>query len=472
MAKILLVDDDPNVLEALSVVLEDEGYRILVASNGKEALVQVKKEKPEVVLLDIRMPDMDGVQVLRQIKEASKATSVIMMTAYPAMETVVEAVRLGAYDYLTKPLDLKRVKIVVRRAMEVQELVQEVRSLRSNLEGKYKLENIVGKHPKMLEVYQTIGTVIDNKATVLITGETGTGKEVVARVIHFNSLVKDGPFVAIDCASLPQGIFESELFGHEEGAFTDATGQKMGKFELANRGTLFLDEIGNLSLATQAKLLRFLQEKKVERIGGTKVIDVDVRVITATNQDLEKAVKEGSFREDLYYRLNVVAIHLPPLRERRDDIPLLAEHFLRKYQSESEGKVKFLPPETIDILIRHDWPGNVRQLENIVKRAIITGKTEAVLTEDLPLRIREVSHTSELGISPERIPLQQKVENFEKELIIDALEKTNWVQTRAARILGTTRGILRYKTKKYSIKRGYIESCLQSQSSRNETNGL
>jgi len=470
--KILLVDDDPNVLEALCVVLQDEGYRVLVASNGKEALAQVKKEKPEVVLLDIRMPDMDGVQVLHGIRKASKATSVIMMTAYPAMDTVVEAIRLGAYDYLTKPLDLKKVKIVIRRATEAQELAQEVRSLRSDLEEKYKVENLVGKHPKMLEVYQTIGTVIGNKATVLITGETGTGKEIVARAIHFNSLVQDGPFVAIDCASLSQGVFESELFGHEEGAFTDATHQKMGKFELANGGTLFLDEIGNLSLATQAKLLRFLQEKKIERVGGTKPIQVDVRVIAATNQDLGKAARQGSFREDLYYRLNVVAIDLPPLRERRGDIPLLAEHFLRKYRSESEGKAKFLPPETMDTLINYDWPGNVRELENVVKRAIITAKSEAVLVEDLPATIRGVLHTSELDISPEEIPLQQKVENFEKELIIDALEKTKWVQTRAARLLGTTRGILRYKIKKYSIEAPYVADRLRSQSLKNEADGL
>jgi len=294
--KILLVDDESHVLELLSVALEDEGYRILTANNGRKALDQLKKEEPQVVLLDIRMPDLDGVEVLRQIKEINKATSVIMMTAYGAMDTVVEAMKLAAYDYLTKPLDLKKVKVLIRRALEAQELAQEVTSLRSKLEEKYKLENIVGKHPKMLEVYKMIGRVVDNKATVLIIGETGTGKEIVARAIHFNGLLKDRPFVAIDCASLPSDLLESELFGHEKGAFTGAITQKMGKFELADKGSLFLDEIGNLTQATQVKLLRFLQEKKIERVGGTKPIELDVRIITATSLDLEKAVKEGTLK--------------------------------------------------------------------------------------------------------------------------------------------------------------------------------
>ncbi|GAI01997.1 unnamed protein product, partial [marine sediment metagenome] len=344
--KILLVDDEPNILEMLAVGLEDEEYRILEATDGKEALAQVKKEKPCLVLLDIRMPDMDGIQVLRQIKEIDKAISVIMITGYGGMETVLETMKLGAYDYLTKPVNLEKVKVLVRRALEAQRLAQEVTSLRSKLEEKYKLENIVGKHPKMFEVYKMMGRVMSNKATVLILGETGTGKEVVAQAIHFNGLLKDGPFVAVDCASLPSDLLESELFGHERGAFTNAIAQKVGKFELANKGTLFLDEIGNLTLATQVRLLRFLQERRIERVGGTKSIELDVRIIAATNLDLERAVKEGSFREDLYYRLNVVTIPLPPLRERRDDIPLFVEHFLQKFKSESGGKVKRTLPET------------------------------------------------------------------------------------------------------------------------------
>ncbi len=462
MRKILLVDDEPNVLELLSVALEDEGYKILLANSGKEALAQLKEEEPQVVLLDIRMPDLNGVEVLRKIREINKATSVIMMTAYGAMDTVVKAIQLGAYDYLTKPLDLKKVKVLIRRALEAQELTQEVTSLRSKLKEKYRLENIVGKHPKMLEVYKMIGRVVDNKATVLIIGETGTGKEMFARAIHFNGLLKDGPFVAIDCASLPSDLLESELFGHEKGAFTGAITQKIGKFELADKGTLFLDEIGNLTLAIQVKLLRFLQEKKIERVGGTKPIGLDVRIIAATSLDLEKAVKEDSFREDLYYRLNVVTIPLPPLRERRDDIPLLVEHFLQKYESESKGRVKHVPPQTIDLLMKYNWPGNVRELENVIERAIVIGRSKAILVEDLPLKIEKMALGSGLDISPEKITFEQKVENFEKKLIIDALEKTNWIQAKAAQLLDTTRNIIRYKMKKYHIKREHTEDSLQS----------
>jgi len=453
---ILLVDDESHILELLSVALEDEKYRILQAKNGKEALIQFKKEKPYLVLLDIRMPDLDGLEVLRQIKESSRTSSVIMMSAYGAMETVLEAIKRGAYDYLTKPIDLEKVKVLARRALEAQKLAEEVTSLRSKVKEKYQLENIVGKHPKMFEVYKMIGRVMDNKATVLIFGGTGTGKEVVARAIHFNGPLKDEPFIAVDCASLPSDLLESELFGHEKGAFTGAVAQKMGKFELANKGTLFLDEIGNLTLATQVKLLRFMQEKRIERVGGTKPIELDVRIITATNLDLEKAVKEGSFREDLYYRLNVITIPLPPLRERRDDIPLLVEHFLQKYRSESKRKTKYVLPETMDLLMRYDWPGNVRELENVIERATVIGKSEAILVEDLPLRIQKQKVASESGldISSKKLFFEQRVENFEKKLIIDALEKTNWIQTKAAELLGTSRNIVKYKMKKYGIERG------------------
>lgn len=453
---ILLVDDESHVLELLSVALEDEKYRILQATNGKEALIQFKKEKPQVVLLDIRMPDLDGLEVLRQIKESGQTSSVIMMSAYGAMETVLEAIKRGAYDYLTKPVDLEKVKVLVRRALEAQKLGKEVTSLRSKVKEKYQLENIVGKHPKMFEVYKMIGRVMDNKATVLILGGTGTGKEVVARAIHFNGPLKDEPFIVVDCASLSSDLLESELFGHEKGAFTGAVAQKMGKFELANKGTLFLDEIGNLTLATQVKLLRFVQEKRIERVGGTKSIELDVRIITATNLDLEKAVKEGSFREDLYYRLNVITIPLPPLRERRDDIPLLVEHFLQKYRSESKGKAKHVLPETMDLLMRYDWPGNVRELENVIERATVIGKSEAILIEDLPLGIQKQKVVSGPGLEilAEKVPFEQRVENFEKRLIVDALEKTNWIQTKAAQLLGTSRSIMKYKMKKYGIKRG------------------
>jgi len=456
MRKILLADDKPHVLELLSVALEKEGYRILAVNNGKEAIARVKKEEPQVVLLDIRMPDMDGVEVLRQIKEINKATSVIMMTAYGAMDTVVEAMKLGAYDYIIKPIDLEKLKSLIKGVLEVKVLARKVASPESP-EEKYKLENIVGKNPEMFEVYKRIGKVVNNKATVLIRGETGTGKELVARAIHFNGILRKGPFVAVDCANLPEDLLESELFGHEKGAFTGAINQKLGKFELASGGTLFLDEIGNLNLATQAKLLRVLQEKRIERVGGTKSIKIDVRIITATHRDLEKAVREGAFRDDLYYRLNVVVINLPPLRERKDDIPLLVKHLLRRYQSESSGRPKYVPLETLDLLIRYSWPGNVRELENVIERAVVMGKSDAILPQDLPLEIQKTSDSSRLTLpSSGRLSLKERIAQLEKELITNALEESGWVQTRAAKLLGISRRIIKYKMEKYGIKRSLI----------------
>jgi len=456
MRKILLADDKPHVLELLSVALENEGYRILAVNNGKEAIARVKKEEPQVVLLDIRMPDMDGVEVLRQIKEINKAINVIMMTAYGAMDTVVEAMKLGAYDYIIKPIDLEELKSLVKGALEVKVLARKV-APSEGPEEEYKLENIVGKNPEMFEVYKRIGKVVNNKATVLIRGETGTGKELVARAIHFNGILRKGPFVAVDCANLPEDLLESELFGHEKGAFTGAINQKLGKFELASGGTLFLDEIGNLNLATQAKLLRVLQEKRIERVGGTKSIKIDVRIITATHRDLEKAVREGAFRDDLYYRLNVVVINLPPLRERKDDIPLLVKHLLHRYQSESSGRPKYFPLETLDLLIRYSWPGNVRELENVIERAVVMGKSDAILPQDLPLEIQKTSDLSRLTLpSSGRLSLKERIAQLEKELITNALEESGWVQTRAAKLLGISRRIIKYKMEKYGIKRGSI----------------
>jgi len=456
MKKILIVDDEPHIMELLSTALEDEGYRIIVANNGKEAVSQVKKEKPQVMLLDIKMPDMDGVEVLRQMKKINKATSVIMMTAHGAMDTVVEAIKLGAYDYITKPIDLNKLKSLVNGAFEVK-VLDEKASIQRKTEEEHKLENIVGKNPKMLEVYKMIGKVVNNKATVLIQGETGTGKELVARAIHFNSILRKGPFVAVDCASLPEDLLESELFGHEKGAFTGAIAQKMGKFELASGGTLFLDEIGNLDLTTQAKLLRVLQEKKIERVGGTKPIKIDVRIIAATNRNLEKALKKGAFREDLYYRLNVVTINLPPLKERKDDIPFLVEYFLSRYRLESVGRTKYVPPETMDFLIRYNWPGNVRELENVIERAIVMGKGDAILPQDLPLEIQKTLDSSQLtSPSNTRLSLKERIAQLEKEIIIDALKESDWIQTKAAKLLGTSRRIIKYKMEKYEIKKGSI----------------
>jgi len=451
----LVVDDEPAVLEMLSRSLEDEGYRVLTVDRGEGAVAKAREEKPEVVLLDIRMPGMDGIETLGQIREFDKDSSIILLTAYGSMDTVIEAMKLGAYDYITKPLDLEKLKSLIKAALEVKVLARAVAS-REKPEERYKLENIVGKNPKMFEVYKGIGRVVNNKAAVLIRGETGTGKELVARAIHFNGILKDGPFIPVDCASLPEGLFESELFGHEKGAFTGAIAKKLGKFQLASGGTLFLDEIGNLNLTTQAKLLRALQEKKIERVGGTKLINIDVRIIAATHRDLEKAIREGSFREDLYYRLNVVLINLPPLRERKDDIPLLVEHFLRRYQSESAGRLKHIPLKTLDLLMRYSWPGNVRELENVIERAMVMGKGDAILAEDLLLEIQKISDLSRLPLPSGRLSLEERVGELEKELIVNALKETGWVQTRAAKLLGMSRRTIRYKMKKYGIRGDFI----------------
>jgi len=320
--------------------------------------------------------------------------------------------------------------------------------------NKSKNENIIGKNPRMFEVYKAIGKAAGNKALVLIQGEPGTGKELVARAIHFRGCLRKGPFVVVDCTGLPQDFLDLELFGYEKVALTGPTAQRIGKFELAKGGTLFFDETGNLSLPTQTKLLRALEEKKIERIGGTESIKVDGRIIAATHRDLEKAVREGSFREDLYYRLNVVLINLPPLRERKDDIPLLVEHFLRRYRSESQGKLKYVPLKTMDLLMRYDWPGNVRELENVIERAVVMGKGDAILAQDLPLEIQKTSDLSRLIIPSGGTSLEERVGELEKELITGALEETGWVQTKAAKLLGISRRIIRYKMEKYRIERG------------------
>lgn len=458
-AKILVVDDELSMREMLSDTLKSEGYRVLAVDDGEKAVAQVRDEEPEVALLDIKMPGMDGIETLAQIRQLDKNISIIVITGYGTMKNVVEAMKLGVYDYISKPFDIKELKKLIEGALKVQRLSRQGSFSRQELklEEKYRLENIVGKNPQMFEVYKRIGKVVDNKATVLITGETGTGKELVARAVHFNGLLKEGPFVAVDCASLPQDLLESELFGHEKGAFTGAIARKLGKFELAQGGTLFLDEISNLTLATQAKLLRVLQEKKIERVGGTKPIKIDVRIIAATHTDLDKAVKEGSFREDLYYRLHVVLIHLPPLRGRKDDIPLLVKHFLRQYKSESKGKVKYIPPETMNLLMNYDWPGNVRELENIIERAIVMGREDTILPEDLPPEIARASDLSQLDLTTGKASLKQKVAALERKLIIEALEKTAWVQTKAAKLLGISRRIIRYKMQKYGIKQNSVK---------------
>jgi len=382
---VLVVDDEPIVLETFKTILDGQ-FKVLTAGNGEQALDIIARESINLVFLDIRMPDMDGMEVLRRIKERDENLSVIMATATDSARTAVEAMQLGACNYITKPFDADEVVTVARKAIERENLLKEVTYLRSQRQ-EVKFDNIVGRSKKMTEIYRIIDKVLKNNATVLISGESGTGKELIARAIHFNSLRKQKPFIPINCASIPENLLESELFGYEKGAFTGAASQKLGMFELAHEGTLFLDEISGLKLNMQAKLLRALEEKEIKRIGGTKIIKVDVRIISATNIDLKKAVHEGEFRQDLYYRLNVVPVNLSSLRERREDVPLLIEHFLHNFNQAFRKKIEGLTEETLEYLMDYDWPGNIRELKNVIER-IVALKDDGIITpKDLPFDI-------------------------------------------------------------------------------------
>jgi DNA-binding NtrC family response regulator len=451
LPSILVVDDEVNVIESFKRILEDD-YRVLTATNGEEALEKVEKENLDIVLLDIKMPGMDGIEVLRRIKKMSENVDVIMVTAVKTMRTAIEAMKLGAYDYITKPFDVDEVIVSIKRALERRCLTREVSYLRSEVAKPVKFDNIIGASEKMRQVYEIVSEMTKNDATVLIYGESGTGKELIARAIHFNGLRKDNPFITVDCASIPENLLESELFGHEKGAFTDATSQKLGRFELANHGTLFLDEIGNLKLDMQGKILRTLEEREIQRVGGVKTIKIDGRIISATNIDLKKAIKEGKFREDLYYRLNVVPIELPPLRERKEDIPLLVRYFLMIFSREFGKRIKDISPEAIEFLVNYRWPGNVRELRNVIERLVALTKEEVISHKRLPLDILLTVDTGEANIGEEGM-LKEAREQFERQFILGVLEKVNWNQTEAARILGVHRNTLMLKIQNLSIKK-------------------
>ncbi len=388
---ILIADDEPNIRKVLEAVFSKEGYNVLLAANGKSA-VNIISENPDidVVITDLIMPDMSGVEVLEAVKQINPGISVLMITAHGTIKTAVDAMRLGAFDYITKPFDMDEIKVVVKRALERNQLIEENRELRQQLKTRYRFDNIVGNSGKMQDVYKLVERVANSRATVLIRGESGTGKELIARAIHYTSNRANKPFVAVACVALAETILESELFGHEKGAFTGAAGTKVGRFEAADGGTLFLDEIGDIPGNVQMKLLRVIQEREFERVGGLKTIKVDVRLVTATNQDLEKEVREGRFREDLFYRLQVVTINLPPLRERKEDIPPLVEHFINLYARENGKAVRFASPEALELMMAYNWPGNVRELENTIERAIVLADPDAqLITPDLlPMNIQ------------------------------------------------------------------------------------
>ncbi len=438
-----MVDDEPMVCLALTNWLEEENYFTKAVGGGPEAIASLREENWDIVILDLRMPGMDGIEVLKQVQEIAPQTVVIMMTAYASIPGAVQAMQEGAYDYVVKPLDVDQLTLMLNRIVEHQQLITENILLRKSLTEQYEFEDIIGRSEAMQEVFETIKAVTDTNATVLITGETGTGKELVARAIHSNSSQRYGPFVATSCGALPETLLESELFGYEKGAFTGADRTKKGRFELAHGGTLFLDEVGDTSMKTQIKLLRALQEKSFRRLGGTDLIEVDARLITATNRDLVAAIDEGSFRNDLYYRLNVVSIHLPPLRGRKDDIPLLAAHFMNKYNVEFNKKFDRIERKAMDMMIDYHWPGNVRELENVIERATVIDQGPEVKVNHLPFCNVELLPTEDL----------QTLQDVEKLHIEKMLARNDWNITKTARLLNIDRTTLHKKIKKSGLKR-------------------
>ncbi len=453
--RVLLIDDEARVRTSLKMVLEPS-YDIFQAADAQEGLDVFRKEGPDLVLLDVILPGTDGLAVLQTLRSESKMTPIIMLTGTKSVKTAVDAMKLGAADYLSKPFDVEELRIVVDRALNSQELEREVKQLRAQVVQRYAFHNLIGKSQGMQEIYAKIEQVADSRTTVLITGESGTGKELVAKALHYNSARRERPFIALNCAALPETLIESELFGHEKGSFTDATARRVGQFELANTGTLFLDEIGDLSAMTQAKLLRVLQEREFTRIGGVQPIKVDVRIVAATNKNLDELVRKGLFREDLYYRINVIALYLPPLRERGEDVPLLAKHFLAKRVEEEKRPHIEFGKEALELLTRYPWPGNVREMENIIEQAFIWSQNASQITpEHLPTILKSDSRSSSLrdDTLAGRMSLEKAVMEFEREIILDALKRTNYVQTHAANLLGISRRMLKYRMDTLGIGR-------------------
>jgi len=446
-AKILVVDDDPDIVAVLDELLRKEGHQVTTCATGGDAIAAGRDEQFDVVVADIRLPDVDGLAVLRAYQETSPDAAVIVTTAFGTVETAIEAIKTGAYDYIPKPFKLDEVRIVVRRALERKRLLQENRRYRQELRGKYRLENVVGASGPMLEIFKTVARVAPTRSMVLIQGESGTGKELIARTIHYNSDRAQGAFVAVDCGALTETLLESELFGHERGAFTGATGLKRGLFEVARGGTCFLDEIGDVSPAVQSRLLRVLQEHEIKRVGGTDAIKVDVRVLAATNQHLEALVKAHKFREDLFYRLSVVTITLPPLRERVDDIPLLAEFFLQKFTQASGKRVERIAPEALALLAAYAWPGNVRELEHAIERAVILTQNPTLLAEDLPPEL-QAPPGGKPAADSQVLPLRE----VERRHLLFALERAKGNRKRAAEWLGVTRRTLYRMAARHGIK--------------------
>jgi two-component system response regulator PilR (NtrC family) len=455
-ARVLVVDDERSMRELLAIVLRREGYEILTAEDGQTAIATLEREPVDLLICDIKMPDMNGVEVLRAAKRIDQDMVAMMVTAFASTQTAVEAMRLGACDYLSKPFDVDELRMKVREKLESRDLRQENVLLKRALGARHEFSNIIGRSEPMLGVFKLIQAIARTTSTVLVTGESGTGKELVARAIHFNSLRRDRPFVALNCAALPDTLLESELFGHMRGAFTGADSNKKGLIELAEHGTIFLDEIGEMSPSVQVKILRVLQDRRFRRLGGLEEIEADIRIITATNQDLSKMVADGKFREDLFYRINVIPIHLPPLRERQEDIPLLAEHFLSKYRTQMDRQITGISGEAMEYLTAYDWPGNIRELENVIEHAVALEQARVILPGSLPDAIRcdtpRVAAAASLSLPESGFDLEEHVQGIERDYLAQALQKAGGVQVKAAELLGMSFRSFRYYAKKYNLR--------------------
>jgi two-component system response regulator HydG len=449
-SKILVVDDEPSHRKMLNAVLAENGYEIQQADDGQSAIEAVEKRFYDLILMDVRMSRISGIEALKKIREISPGIPIIIMTAYASVNTAVDALKSGAYDYLTKPLDIDELKILVSKALRHRQLEQENIFLKEQLGDRFDFSNIISQSAEMKKLLETVALVAPTEATVLILGESGTGKELIANAIHQNSPRQNRPFIKVNCAALPETLLESELFGHEKGAFTGATARRQGRFHLADKGTIFLDEIAEMSSSTQTKILRVLQEREFEPVGSSETVKVDVRIITATNKKLKEEIQKNRFREDLYYRINVVSLTVPALRERRDDILLLADFFLKQFAEKNQRLIKGFTPKAMDLILRHDWPGNVRELENVVERAIIMARGDMITPPDFP----EVLQKLDIDREETRLDLTagRTLKEVEKDMIIRTLDLAGGNRTRAANILGISRRTLQLKLKDYGIK--------------------
>ncbi len=452
-ARILIMDDEEKERRRIEQYLAQRGYDVLALGTVQDAVEAIRRDRYDVFLTDCNIPGVDALRTSDEVRRINPDLAVIIMTAFGTIETAVKAIKAGAYDYLPKPIDLEQLVMLIERVSERRNLIRENNDLKERLRERYKFEEIVSTSNAMEEVLNLAGRVAASNATVLLRGESGTGKELVAKAIHYHSPRATFPLIKVNCAALPETLLESELFGHEKGAFTGATARRIGRFEAADKGTLFLDEIGELSSAVQVKLLRVLQEREFERLGGNQTLKADVRVIAATNRDIEQAIREGAFREDLYYRLNVVSVVIPPIRERKEDIPALIDYFIKKYGLENKKSIRGISDDARDLLLRYNYPGNVRELENIIERAVVLSKKGVITAADLPIPIRTAQQENRPAAQNLRGSLNETLDTVERGLIIDALKASGGVQTRAAELLGISERVLRYKLKKYKIGR-------------------